>query len=241
MPGLHELAAALIVHFLCLGSCSSLCSGLLSGLFLSLSRPLSSFFLSLQAPGLGLLSRSLLLLELEALPLLLLGLKAATLLFLGLEAPALLLEPGSFLALGLLVGLLCLAEPVHGALVHHDLAISRALGQLAPVPACFRLVESLSIELQVQVDLRIALDRFPGLKTLELHPLRLLDLRIVLQAHLLVFHVDGEADRVTHPELQLRLVLHKDVQLILNLKQRRVCRSCQHFDHVAQFWMQDLN
>ena len=94
LSGLHKLAATLIVHLLCLGSCRSLCSCLLSGLFLSLSRPLSSFFLSLscplssfflslEAPGLGLLRYSLLLLELEALPFLLLGLKAATLLFLG--------------------------------------------------------------------------------------------------------------------------------------------------------------
>ena len=109
--------------------------------------------------------------------------------------PALLFEPGGLLALGLLVGLLCLAEPVHGALVHHDLAASRALlAQLAPVPACFRLVLALPIELQVQVHLRIALDRLPDLETLELHPLRLLDLRVVLQVHLLVLHVDGEAD-----------------------------------------------
>ena len=36
-------------------------------------------------------------------------------------------------------------------------------------------------------------------------------------------------------------MLYEDVQLVLNLKQRRFSRSCEHFDHVPKLWVEKLD
>ena len=52
--------------------------------------------------------------------------------------------------------------------------------------------------------------------------------------------LDWEGDKITHTKLSLGLVLHKDVQEIIDLEERCVYRVGEHLDKLTQLRVQGL-